>query len=71
VVDETVFASVHGGDRPDVASYYGQESYQRSGFVAKIPAYALASGQHTLGLRVVAADRSCYYEGPRAPIVVN
>ena len=71
VVDETAFASVHGGDRPDVASYYGQQSYQRSGFVAKIPAYALAGGQHTLGLRVVAADRSCYYEGPRVPIVVN
>ncbi len=67
-IDDVPFPALYGSDRSDVASYFQRPGYFRSGFVAEIPAESVPAGSHMLTVRVVAADRACYYEGPTVSI---
>ena len=71
VVDGTPHSTFYGLDREDVSNYFGRVSYRQSGFSAELPSHSLSPGAHTLALRVIAADRQCYYEGPAVPLVVG
>jgi hypothetical protein len=71
VVGDTGYAAFYGADRPDVASYLGIPAYRASGFVVRLTGKNVGSGTRTLSLRILAADRSCYYETPKVPIVAR
>jgi hypothetical protein len=71
VVDRTPFASMYGANRNDVAEYFQQPVYRESGFTAGIPANRLERGEHGISLRVVSADRRCYYQSSVVTITVE
>jgi hypothetical protein len=66
-----VTSSYYGLDRPDVATYFQDSVYRASGFTARINVRELGGDLCTLSIRLLAGDRSCYYEGPRVPIQVR
>jgi phosphoglycerol transferase len=71
LVDQTSFPAVYGTAREDVIAYFKRPEYRGSGFAAAIPMEELGRGPHALALRVVSADRRCYYQTPGRPIVVD
>jgi hypothetical protein len=71
VVDGRVYGSAYGGARLDVASYFKQPGLTAVGYAMTLPAGALAAGQHSVLLRVVAADGKGFYESPNYPFEVK
>jgi phosphoglycerol transferase len=71
VIDRTPFASTYGATRDDVAEYFQRPGYRDTGFTASIPGSAIAKGEHTLTLRVVAADGRCYFQSRAIPVTVE
>lgn len=71
LVDDTAFPTFYGSDRADVARYFGQPTYFATGFLTMIPPHAVSAGAHRISMRVVAASRACYYQGPAVDIVVR
>ncbi len=71
VLDGQTFPAAYGFDRPDVAAYYNDPDYQRSGFRVRVPPDRLRAGTLSFQLRALAADRSCYVETPRHSIVLR
>ena len=71
LVDQVAFPTIYGVDRGDVFNYFKRPEYRASGFSAAIPAEKIGGGQHTVALRVVSADRRCYYQTPGRSIVVD
>ena len=71
VIDQMVLPSTYGMNRNDVAEYFKRGSYRESGFVASVPAQALAAGKHWVGLRVMSADGICYYQTAGVFVTVN
>jgi hypothetical protein len=71
VVGDTAYPAFYGIDRPDVATYYGMSAYRASGFVVRLTGENVGAGTRTLSLRILAADRSCYFETPKVPIVAR
>ena len=71
VVDEALFPSFYGSDRGDVAKHFNRPAYVASGFAAEVQLENFAKGQHAVSLRVVAADGTCYYQGPRFSVVID
>jgi hypothetical protein len=69
VVGNKVLPALYGLDRPDVAKYFGASEYRRSGFTLRVAGSDVGRAVRELSIRVVAADRSCYYQGPQIPIV--
>lgn len=63
-IDAVPFPAFYGFDRPDVEAYFKVPDYRRSGFTAVIPGTGVSRGSHTLFLRAVASDDSCYYQTP-------
>jgi hypothetical protein len=70
-VDEALFPTFFGADRPDVATFYGNAVYRRSGFTGEIPPSTLTPGAHQVSLRVISSNRDCYYQGPGVAIQVD
>jgi hypothetical protein len=62
LIDDTPFVTAYGGPRPDIAKALNNPKYLNSMFYAKIPTHSLGKGFHELKIRVVASDRSGYYE---------
>jgi phosphoglycerol transferase len=71
VVDQIPFPSFYGYNRTDVADHFKRPGYRASGFTAAIPADALTRGPHTLSLRVISSDATCYYRTPDISIIVD
>src|SRR5262245_23438083 len=71
VIDRTLFPSIYGGNRDDVAAHYQRPAYRQSGFTANIPAERFAKGEHWLSVRVVASEGGCFYQGPTISVTVE
>jgi len=65
-VDERLeFTAQAGLERPDVAAALGDPALSPCGFAANVPLAGLQLGDHHLAVRVIAADRSGYFENDR------
>jgi hypothetical protein len=64
-----LFTAFYGIDRVDVAKYFAEPKYVASGFSIRLPGSEVGGGSNTLSMRILASDRSCYYQGPTIPIV--
>jgi hypothetical protein len=71
VFDGTPFEAIYGIDRGDVSEHFQQPGYRPSGFIGAIPGAGVSRGVHTLALRLVAADRHCYYQTSSRTVVVE
>jgi hypothetical protein len=71
LVDRVPFPAVYGIDRDDVSSYFKRAEYRQSGFTAIVPSQSVGGGEHELAVRLVAADRRCYYESSGHRFVVE
>ena len=71
VIDGTPYRAKYDIPRGDVATAKGSPAYTTSGFTVSFPARGLGRGMHTLALRIVASDRSCYYSTPEWSIVIQ
>jgi len=67
-VDGTLRPAMYGLERPDVAAHFGDSAYRPSGFTAFASG---GTGPHALSVRILAADRSCYYATPAIAIEVR
>jgi hypothetical protein len=65
VDDRLDFFAQAGLERPDVAAALGNPALSPCGFVACIPLAGLPPGDHQVAVRVIATDRSGYFEGGR------
>lgn len=65
VVDGRAYGAAYGAERPDVAAYFKSAAMAKVGFSTTLPAGALAVGQHTAFVRVVAADGKGYFDGAK------
>jgi phosphoglycerol transferase len=68
VVDDTPVPALYGIDRPDVASALGSQSYRASGFAARLRGRQIGVGTHNVSVRIVSADRQCFYPGQTVPV---
>jgi hypothetical protein len=65
VIDGAPYAAQYGGERPDVATFFGRPECADSGYVMKLPAGQFAAGSHAMFVRVLSSDRKSYWEvGP-------
>jgi phosphoglycerol transferase len=71
VVGEAVFPAFYGIERPDVEKYFGIAAYRPSGFVVRVSTPAGGSAPRTLSIRILAGERSCYYQGSTIPVVTR
>lgn len=55
-------STVYGSERKDVADVQKNSRYRNSGFAASILTSTLEKGHHTLGLKILTADKKGYYE---------
>ncbi|MDQ2783983.1 MAG: hypothetical protein M3Y58_03150 [Chloroflexota bacterium] len=61
-VDTTNYVATYGVDRPDVATALGNAAYTKSGFTMIFPANTLASGRHTIAIKILTKDHTSYYQ---------
>ncbi len=71
VIGGKPYPAFYGLDRPDVDSYFGVAAYRASGFVVRLSGETVGRGMTHLSLRILAADRSCYYQTPVIPIMAQ
>jgi phosphoglycerol transferase len=71
VIDQIAFPTFYGADRPNVVDYLKRPAYFASGFLAYVPPHAVAAGSHTISLRVVSSNRSCYHQSAGISVVVR
>jgi phosphoglycerol transferase len=71
-IGRRLFPALYGFDRADVAAYLGSSIYQPSGFAARVNGtHLIDAGAGTLSIRILSADRRCYYEGPSVSLVAR
>jgi hypothetical protein len=68
-IDNDVYATFYGFERPDVVAYLRTPASGPSEFRVVIPAARLRAGSHTLAVRVLQRSQPCFFEGP--PMQVN
>ena len=56
------YLAIYGGERPDIAKALNNPKYLKSQFYVEIPTSTVGTGFHDLKIRVIAADKSGYYE---------
>lgn len=56
------YVATYGGERPDIAKALNNPKYLKSQFYVEVPAATVGAGLHDLKIRVIAADKSGYYE---------
>ena len=66
LIGDKALPAFYGIERSDVAAHLGSPAYGLSGFTARIEGTDLGSDLHLLSIRILASDRSCYYQGPMA-----
>jgi hypothetical protein len=71
VVGEAVFPAFYGVERPDVEKYFGIAAYRPSGFVVRLSGADVGGNPRVLSVRVLAHDRSCYYQGTPIPVAAR
>jgi hypothetical protein len=64
VVDGKAYGTTYGQPRQDVADFTKVPALVPVGFTVTLPAGALAAGDHTVVVRVIAADGRGYFESP-------
>ena len=62
MIDKTPFVATYGGERPDIAKALNNPKYLKSQFHVEVPTSAVGKGIHDLRIRVIASDKSGYYE---------
>jgi hypothetical protein len=63
-IDGKAYATTYGQPRQDVATFTKVPALVPVGFTLTLPAGALAAGDHTAVVRVIAADGQGYFESP-------
>lgn len=61
VDDNADIAASYGEERKDVAAFYKDNNYTKTGFTAKVPTAGLARGKHILTFKIVSADNKEYF----------
>jgi hypothetical protein len=56
------FVATYGGERPDIAKALNNPKYLKSQFYVEIPKDSIGPGVHDLKIRVIASDKSGYFE---------
>jgi hypothetical protein len=62
MIDGKPYVASYGGERPDIARALNNPKYLKSQFYVEVPTGAVVAGIHELKMRVIAADKSGYYE---------
>jgi len=62
LVDGKPYTAVYGGERPDIAETLNNPKYLESQFYVVIPTAEIGVGRHEVKFRVIANDKSGYYE---------
>jgi hypothetical protein len=71
VVDGKAYGATNGSARQDVATYFKAPALVNVGFASTLPPGSVASGPHSLVVRVVAADGAGYFESPAIPFTMK
>jgi hypothetical protein len=71
VIDGVPCAARYGAQRKDVADYFKEPAYEKSGFQFSILAGQLTKEPHNLFIRVVANDGKSYVASPEITLVVE
>lgn len=62
LIDGKQYIAIFGGERPDIAKALNNLKYVKSQFYVAIPVKEVGVGSHQIGFRVIASDKSGYYE---------
>lgn len=62
MIDGKPYGTVYGGERPDVANALNNPKYLKIQFYLEVPTATVGRGLHDLRIRVIAADKSGYFE---------
>lgn len=62
LIDGNAYVTIYGGERPDIAKALNNPKYLQSQFYVSIPTAEIGVGQHEVKVRVIASDRSGYYD---------
>lgn len=62
LIDGKPYVAIYGGERPDIAKALKNPNYLKSQFYVEVPTATVGAGLHDLKMRVIAADKSGYYE---------
>ena len=62
IISGKPYVATYGGERPDIAKTLNNPKYLKSQFYIEVPTSTVGSGLHDLKIRVIAADKSGYYE---------
>ena len=62
VIDGVAYPTAYGHQRADVGTYFKNPSLENTGFTVTLPAGAVKPGQHQAIVRVVAGDKSGYFD---------
>lgn len=71
VIDGISYAARYGVQRQDVAAFFKEPAYEKSGFQFSILAGQLTKGSHKCFIRVVASDGKSYVASPEITLVVE
>jgi hypothetical protein len=71
VVDGKPYGALYGHARADVAVYFKIPGLTAVGYALTLPPGALAKGQHSVVVRVVAADGKGYFQSPNFAFTAN
>jgi hypothetical protein len=70
-IDGMPFMAQYGIARPDVADYFKTPAYAKAGFLFTMPARMFGNGRHQLAVRVIASDKSTFYQSPALAIEIR
>ncbi len=71
-VNGTLFSTECGVERADVANYFKNPAYQKSGFRAKFSRSAFTPGVYSLEVKVLSSDKSSYFSStPERTVVIK
>ena len=65
VVGDVAYPAFYGIERADVAAVLKNPAYRLSGYTARLTGANIGAGLQPLSIRILASDRSCYYQGQR------
>jgi Bacterial Ig domain len=63
-IDQKPYFTTYGVERPDVAVYLKDPTYNKFGFQFRTPASQFSNGTHDLTVRIINKDRTGYFETP-------
>jgi hypothetical protein len=71
VVDGKTYGALYGHTRADVAVYFKIPGLTAVGYSLTLPPLTLAKGEHSVVVRVIAADGKGYFESPNFAFTVT